>query len=740
MELLYFAQILWKRKLPILLLSIIAGIVTFMLATEKTVRYKSTAKIATGIIGYIEHTEEGNLFVQEFEITNRFNNLMEMMKSRNSINMLLSHLVLHDLTQPNPFHDLKEVKNSYTAEQLNSMATALQNSIDLTKQASPAADTLWLHYERDFKTIAKLLKYDAETLINDLKVERITNTDYLKLDFISDNPDLSSYALNSFGNSFIQYYSTIVNRSTNESIALLSQMVATKRAELDGKMDGLKQFKLSNEVADLDQQTKTTLNQISSLEVAREEAKKKIPAYEKSLRTFNDYTTENQQSFSQIQNNNQRIRELRDRISQLNNEFITTGNPNIKKQIDGLRNQLDQEIRATANESVNGKMPSSKDLATKGTDLWERKINTEVELELAKQSVQSVDKEIDRLKGQISHYVEKEANISSIDREIAMLSEEYLSLSEKLNAAEMSAKSSHRNNSLQVIESARPPDKPEASQRTILAGFAGATTFTLCMLFVLLLAYIDNSLTTTAQYERMIKGVPLLQHINKIDVSRFDIETIFKSATNDKGYEAYKQFLRNLRFDIESTNAKNWLITSTQAKQGKTLTLVGLAYALFLNNKRVLIIDTNFKNNTLSQLPFTTTTDNSTRIRTIIKNLGMQTAFATAGNLFENNSAVVDIVASRSSNLSASEILAGKDFKSFIAQLQPQYDYIFMEGPALNDTTDTKELVKYADKLIAVFSANTKLTANDQASLEYMRTINGKLKGAVLNQIELKNI
>ena len=260
------------------------------------------------------------------------------------------------------------------------------------------------------------------------------------------------------------------------------------------------------------------------------------------------------------------------------------------------------------------------------------------------------------------------------------------------------------------------------------------------MLFVLLLAYIDNSLTTTAQYERMIKGVPLLQHINKIDVSRFDIETIFKSATNDKGYEAYKQFLRNLRFDIESTNAKNWLITSTQAKQGKTLTLVGLAYALFLNNKRVLIIDTNFKNNTLSQLPFTTTTDNSTRIRTIIKNLGMQTAFATAGNLFENNSAVVDIVASRSSNLSASEILAGKDFKSFIAQLQPQYDYIFMEGPALNDTTDTKELVKYTDKLIAVFSANMKLNANDQASIEYMRTINGKLKGAVLNQIELKNI
>ena len=108
MELLYFAQILWKRKLPILLLSIIAGIVTFMLATEKTVRYKSTAKIATGIIGYIEHTEEGNLFVQEFEITNRFNNLMEMMKSRNSINMLLSHLCCTTLHSPILFTTLKK--------------------------------------------------------------------------------------------------------------------------------------------------------------------------------------------------------------------------------------------------------------------------------------------------------------------------------------------------------------------------------------------------------------------------------------------------------------------------------------------------------------------------------------------------------------------------------------------------------------------------------------------------------
>ena len=37
------------------------------------------------------------------------------------------------------------------------------------------------------------------------------------------------------------------------------------------------------------------------------------------------------------------------------------------------------------------------------------------------------------------------------------------------------------------------------------------------------------------------------------------------------------------------------------------------------------------------------------------------------------------------------------------------YDYIFMEGAPLNGYSDSKELVQYADGVIAIFSATSEI-------------------------------
>ncbi|HNL08851.1 MAG TPA: AAA family ATPase, partial [Chitinophagales bacterium] len=217
-------------------------------------------------------------------------------------------------------------------------------------------------------------------------------------------------------------------------------------------------------------------------------------------------------------------------------------------------------------------------------------------------------------------------------------------------------------------------------------------------------------------------------------------ERLFQENTNNKSQETFKQLLRNLRFEVENVGAKKWLIASTKQREGKTFTAVGLAYSLCLNNKKVLLIDTNFKNNTLSKLPINTTTEYAHILQTTIQRYGLQNAFQTGGNLFENDGAMVDVVSCRSNNLSVSEILAGKDFRAFVDELATKYDYLFFEGPALNDFTDTKEIVNYADKVLMVVSAKSKVYSSDQFSINYLQQINGKLKGAVLNQIELKNI
>jgi len=60
--------------------------------------------------------------------------------------------------------------------------------------------------------------------------------------------------------------------------------------------------------------------------------------------------------------------------------------------------------------------------------------------------------------------------------------------------------------------------------------------------------------------------------------------------------------MRNLRYQIEQSGSSTFLFTSTKPDEGKTFTLLNLAQSFKIKNKKVLLIDTNFKKNTLTQL------------------------------------------------------------------------------------------------------------------------------------------
>ena len=82
--------------------------------------------------------------------------------------------------------------------------------------------------------------------------------------------------------------------------------------------------------------------------------------------------------------------------------------------------------------------------------------------------------------------------------------------------------------------------------------------------------------------------------------------------------------------------------------------------------------------------------------------------------------------------------MAGRDFKKMIQDLSERYDCVIMEGPALNDYSDSKELIDFADKVIPVFSAKASLNHRDRESIKYFKSINGKLMGTVLNKVQFK--
>jgi hypothetical protein len=95
----------------------------------------------------------------------------------------------------------------------------------------------------------------------------------------------------------------------------------------------------------------------------------------------------------------------------------------------------------------------------------------------------------------------------------------------------------------------------------------------------------------------------------------------------------------------------------------------------------------------------------------------------------------VDVIGNKTSHLSPSEIIPGADFKVLLNWLKVRYDYILMEGSSLNDNSDSRELVAFADKVIPVFSADAVLNEEDRESLHFLRSLNGKLGCGILNRV-----
>jgi len=100
----------------------------------------------------------------------------------------------------------------------------------------------------------------------------------------------------------------------------------------------------------------------------------------------------------------------------------------------------------------------------------------------------------------------------------------------------------------------------------------------------------------------------------------------------------------------------------------------------------------------------------------------------------------VDIIGCQESALSPEEVLQKNNLLQNLPKIMGHYDYILMEGASLNYHADTKELIKYADGVIAVFSARSTIRQTDKESIRFLKSQQEKLIGAVLNIVEEDNI
>lgn len=742
----YILNLIKKRLWIMVIVPIIGAVSAFLVLNSLPDKYQSTAQIATGFT-----TDESvKLTDERFNIgkmNQEFNNLIEKMRSEQVVSLVSYQLIIHDLKYETPFRTI-----DYKDSEKFSQPTLEEKEALIKKYEEKLRDMeLLSSFEPEEKRLIELLKlykYNSFSLKeNGLNIRRVGSTDYIAVDFESENPVLAAFVVNTLCDEFIRYNKHVNSSLSDESVSLLSKLVEGKKKILDQKNDALNRFKSNNQVLNQKLESDLKLSQISELEIKRQDEQENIRALNLSIaKTKSKINNQNSTT-----TNNSNVLELRSRINKLNKLYIEGGSSDsqLKNTIDNLREELQIEMAKLNNSDESGQDQSV---------LKDQLETYELELEIAESNLKRINNALFNLKSEISNLNTKESRLDVLNSEVEMASKEYNNALDKFN--EYQNKSLVLGSSIRVIRKGQPALEPKSSHTLILTGLGGVASFFICVVIIVLLEFVDLRIKTSDSFRKLTK-MKLSGSINKLTNKKLQLYDIFGDKNSNSELVMFKQLLRKIRFELESLKPQAVLITSTKQGEGKTFFIISLAYSLSLIKKRILIIDTNFKNNGLTKLLLVS---NSTKKRIrqgnqikgyLINDLSNNSSeeskakmMAEDGGLESDDDNIIhptaheniDIIGSNTSINSPMEILAGKDFKNMIEIFKQSYDYILMEGASLNDYPDTKELVEYSDVVLPIFSAESVLKQEDKDSISYLKQLNGKLMGAVLNKVENENL
>jgi len=731
MDFMFFINALLHKKWVIVICTV-AGIGAALLFTfTKKNMYMSAATYSTGFTmkQQVKMTTDEGLNI--FEIDQRFKNVIETFKSPVVICMLSYDLMLHDLDAKMPFTTLTAKEKSKPEYLHVNLDKARQ--ILLQKKASKEILKAYDSEENKVYELIQLYQYDNESILDQLTVDRVQGTDYLNIIYKSQNPEMSAFVVNTIGKEFISFFTNIMSTRTEESAGRLDTLAARKRKEIDDKTKQLADYKKSFNSPNINDRSTAALEMAKELQSQLSGEQAKLNGFRADLRSIDQNlealgtVTENAPA------NNTELISLQQKNRDLAAELTKKGGKD-----DAIETQMKANEKRMNQLQTSGSSGGGTDRAEKRRkreDLLSQKINLQ-------NTIDAENTTISQLQNTLASY-QKQSTIGGGAEEIAKqlqtdidrLNKEYETMTNQLQNA-LNVTVAPEINFKQTLVG-QPAIKPERSGRKVIIGVGGIASLILSSLWIIVMDFLDQSLRAPSIFAKAV-NIKLLATINKIDLKEKTIADYFNNITEDpgrdKGHE-YVENLRKLRYEIETSGKKIILFTSTKSQEGKTVIIEGLANSFSLARKKVLLIDTNFSSNSLTE---------KFEAKPMLEQFSLNGEANGAEKLAAASTTTkiphVDIIGCKESALSPEEVLQKNNLLQNMPKIMGNYDYVLMEGASLNYHADTKELIKYADGLVAVFSARSTIRQTDKESIRFLKSQKEKLVGAVLNIIEEDNI
>ncbi len=728
MDFMFFLNALLRKKW-VIIVCVIAGIGAGLLFTftKKNV-YLSAATYSTGFTMKQQvkmSADEGFNFI---EIDQRFKNVIETFKSPVVISMISYGLMLHDLEDKKPYTVLSD-KDKRKPEYTN---VDFEKAKQILRQKRASREILKAYDPEENKVyeLIQLYEYDNESILDELIVDRAQGSDYLNILYKSENPEMSAYVVNTIGVVFIQVFNSINNTRTEESAGRLDTLASKKKREIDEKTEQLRKYKEQLNSPDLLDKSKAAYNLVGEIQaqLTTERAKLnsligELNAVNQKLAAFNGVGAE-----TGNENNTELLallKENKEIVADLTKKGL---DPNTDSRIIANQKRI-QQIQPSYNSTTD-----KNDKRKKKEDLLSEKITLTNGIESERTTISSLEGNLSKYSGLTNANAGKDVVINQMQLDIDLANKQYEQMVGSLQSAQNINVAPDINFKQTLV--GQPALKPERSHRKLIIGIAGLAALMLSTVWILIMDFMDQSLRAPSIFDKIV-DTKLLAIINKIDLVNKGVPDYFDINEENRGTKdnIFVENMRKLRYEIEKSSKKTILFTSTKPSEGKSVVIESLAYSFSLAKKKLLIIDSNFSNNTLTE---------KFDAKPVLDQYKLSGSGNNIGNLSDLISMTkipnVDIVGCRQGNYSPDEILPENNLLQNLTEVSKQYDYIIIEGAPLNSHSDSKELSKYVDGIVVVFSAKSTIRQTDKESIKFLKSDKEKFIGAVLNGIEEENL
>ncbi len=573
-NLLFFVRLLLRHIALLLLVPILLASLVFYLTQDQPKVFNSKARVYTGIAS--GSTIELDNTKLDFRATNTaYDNLLNLIKARTTIEtvglkLFSQHMSLDSadtkIISREKYDDLMEI----VPDDVKALSVKgdIEKTFENFKRLKESNHSNFIYELINLKHP----DYSIEKIIGRISVRRILSSDFVDIEFESEDPAICQNTLLILAEVFVRLNADIKVNQSDAVVKYFEGQLNTSTKHLRSAEDELLDFNRTHNIINYYEQTKHIASEKEHFEleyqkvhIAHYAAKAVLKSLESKLKTHEKKRLSSEGILS-----------LRNKLADVNFEISmkTLGvETDSVKQVQNAKDvvalqQKAAELEADLSQRVDQLYSTDYDEKTlASTDILSDWLENTVAFEGTKAQLKVMDEKRLEFEKLYQVFSPLGATMKRLERKIDIAEREYLSLLHSLGLAKLRQQNVELKSNLKLIEVPFFPINPKPSKRMLLVIVAGMAGFILVTFTVLVLEFLDGNLNTAARAEDKIglKVSSIFPVINEKS-NKIDFEYLKNKAINAISRNIILNQFKKEKDDRPVVN----MFFSTQDAEGKT--------------------------------------------------------------------------------------------------------------------------------------------------------------------------